>query len=107
MKTLPFLNFWPTKQLNRLQYFLKEEKLIRGQEVYREGQKAKDVYLICEGEFLLTKNVPVQEEQMYKLDKLMGPNQSANQEYLKPEELKVVKSSVADLGPKSAIQANP
>ena len=75
--------------------------------MYHEGQEAKHVYLICEGEFLLTKRVPVHEEQNYKLDKLIGPNQTAFQEHLKPEDLKVVKSSVADLGPMSAISINP
>lgn len=77
LKTLPFFSFWPTKQLNRLQYFLKEEKFIRGQEVYREGSDSKHVYLICEGEFLLTKRVPVREQAQVKLEKLMGPNQAA------------------------------
>ena len=74
LKTLPFLAFWPTKQLNRLQYYFKEERYIRGQEVYHEGSGSKHVYLICEGEFLLTKSVPVQEELQVKLDNLIGPN---------------------------------
>ena len=84
-----------------------ETNIIRGQEVYREGDEAKHVYLIEAGEFLLTKRVPVQEELHFKLDKLIGPNQACMQEHLKPEDMKVVNSSVADLGPKSAIQTNP
>ena len=55
----------------------------------------------------MNKRVPVKTEHSVQLDKLIGPNQAALQEVPKQEELKVVKSALGDLGPKSAAQVNP
>ena len=49
--------------------------MIRNQEIYREGQEANHVYLIWQGEFLMSKRVPQKTEHEVQLDKLIGPNQ--------------------------------
>ena len=56
---------------------------------------------------MLTKRVPVKEEHQVQLDKLIGPNQASLQENPNHKDLKVVNSSLGDLGPKSAAQVNP
>ena len=77
LKSLPMFSAWPNKQLTKLQYALTEVTLIRNQAVYNEGDDAMHVYIICEGEFLLTKRVPVKAEHQIQLDKLIGPNSIA------------------------------
>ena len=62
-KVLPFFTNWSLKWLNnRLKYALEEMPVIRNQEIYKEGEEANHVYLIWQGEFLLTKKVPVKNE---------------------------------------------
>jgi len=46
LKLLPFFSTWPAKWLTRIQFDLHPVKLIRNQEVYREGELANNVYLI-------------------------------------------------------------
>ena len=57
LKVLPFFKSCTVKWLNRLQDYLHEFEYIRGQQVYNEGDESNHVYLVIEGEFLLTKNV--------------------------------------------------
>ena len=52
---------------------------------------------------LLSKRVPVKAEHKVQLDKLLGPKQTGMLEQPDVEDMKVVKSSVGDLGCKSAI----
>lgn len=60
---LPYFSSWPLKWLNnRLKYAMQEVHVIRNQEIYKEGEPADFVYLIWQGEFLLTKRVPVKAE---------------------------------------------
>ena len=75
-KMLPFFSNWPSKWLNnKLKYAMEEIHVIRNQEIYREGQAANHVYLIWQGEFLMSKRVPVKTEHEVQLEKLIGPNQ--------------------------------
>lgn len=46
LKTLPYFRTWPTKWLNKLQYYLEEIKFIRNQPVFLEGEESNDVYLV-------------------------------------------------------------
>ena len=63
--------------------------------------------MICDGEFLLTIRVPVKAEHEIQLEKLIGPHSIFLQEQPVLEDQKVIKSSVGDMGPKSAAQTNP
>ena len=100
---LPYFSSWPLKWLNnRLKYAMQEVHVIRNQEIYKEGEPADFVYLIWQGEFLLTKRVPVKAEHQVQLEKLIGPNQVSVQDHVRPEDLKVVKSALGDQGPKCA-----
>ena len=81
---------------------MQEVHVIRNQEIYKEGEPADFVYLIWQGEFLLTKKVPVKAEHQVQLEKLIGPNQVSVQDHVRPEDLKVVKSALGDQGPKCA-----
>ena len=74
LKTLAFFKKWPTKWLTRLQYHLTEMQPIRNQVIYREGEASNHVYLVIEGEFLLSKRVPMKQEHEVQLEKLIGPN---------------------------------
>ena len=53
---------WYKKPLDKLIESIMEQNYIRNQNVYLEDEKAQNVYLITQGEFLLTKRVPVKEE---------------------------------------------
>ena len=53
---------WYKKPLDKLIESIMEQNYIRNQNVYLEDDKAQNVYLITQGEFLLTKRVPVKEE---------------------------------------------
>lgn len=107
LRSLPMFSAWPNKALTKLQYYLTEVTLIRNQTVFNEGDSAEHVYVICEGEFLLTKRVAEKAEYQIQLDKLIGPNQISLQDYPDHKDLKVINSSLGDKGPKSASQANP
>ena len=74
LKKLPMFAHWYKKPLDKLIESIMEQNYIRNQNVYLEDEKAQNVYLITQGEFLLTKRVPVKEEYQVQLDKLIGPN---------------------------------
>ena len=107
LKELPFFSHWSSKFLNKLRYYLEEIHLIRNQKIYSEGDHASHVYLIREGEFLLTKTVPVKQEHEVPMEKLIGPNQASLQISPSLGDMKVVNSALGDMGPKSAAQVNP
>ena len=88
--------------LSHLQYSLHEIKLIRNQKVYSEGEASNHIYLIKEGDFLLTKTVPKATEMNVDVKNLIGPNQLSLKEHEKTDDMKVIHSALGDKGPKSA-----
>lgn len=62
LKSLPFFTFWASRRLVDIQVYLKPMTMIRNQVIYREGEESNHIYLIEQGEVLLTKWVPAKLE---------------------------------------------
>lgn len=65
--------------LNKLQHSMQAVEFVRHQRVYSEGTPSLFVYFVYEGEFLLSKRMPVLEKHEVKVETLIGPDQKSIQ----------------------------
>lgn len=59
LKSQPMFSMWANKSLIRLSYFFNDMHVKRKEFVYREGDKATDVFLIIYGELKFFKKLKV------------------------------------------------
>lgn len=62
LQSTPMFASWTRQALSRLTYYLKERKFKRLDRVYEEGTQANEAFLVVAGEFKLTKNCKIKNE---------------------------------------------
>lgn len=58
-KQIPFINILPRSVLNTLHLSLVKKKYERGQFVCKEGEESESIFIICKGEFEVSKTIDI------------------------------------------------
>ncbi|CAG9334175.1 unnamed protein product [Blepharisma stoltei] len=78
LQNLPIFQKWTKGSLTKLSFFFEEKYFYRKHIMYKEGDEAKEVYLIKEGEFQFIKKIPIDHDfsNQKKLTKVLVPKKS-------------------------------